>query len=102
MKQVYLVTVHIDKLSGEEIEVILGDLDKSRIHSVEKYQLTYYSLTDDPTSITEELERQVNARNDRGVMKINDNHFLVCLQKDGDIRYSNADHSLAGDLFRTK
>lgn len=102
MKQVYLVTVHIDTLSGEEIEVILGDLVKGRIHAVEKYQVTYYSMTDDPTRITEELERQVDARNDRGVLMLNDNHFLVCLQKDGDIRYSNTDHSLAGDLFRTK
>lgn len=100
MEQIYLVTVHIGELTGKEIEDKLKAFPKSRIHSVEKYQVTYYTKLNNENVILSELEDVTSiSTSGTDMMKLSDYHFVVCLKPNGDINFNKKDHQLAGHLF---
>lgn len=100
MKQVYLVTVHVGDLTGDAVETLLSDVVDGRVHAVEKYQVTYYSMSDDLHRIIEELTTKCDvAETERDPLQISENHFLLYLKRNGDVKFNSADHSLASTLF---
>ncbi|UPT53913.1 hypothetical protein [Vibrio phage phiKT1019] len=101
MNKIYLVTVHIGELSGDQIESRLKAFPKSRIHSVEKYQVTYYTKINNEHVILNELEDVTGISTDGlELMQLNDHHFVVGLKENGDIHFNRKDHSLADKLFK--
>ncbi|AUR81092.1 hypothetical protein FDJ25_gp159 [Vibrio phage Aphrodite1] len=100
MTKLYLVTLHIGEKTGAEIEDCLKAFPKTRFHSVDKYQVTYYTKIANENVILNELE-DVTGISTAGVelMELNDHHFVIVLKADGDVHFTKKDHHLASSLF---
>ncbi|AGB07286.1 hypothetical protein [Vibrio phage VP4B] len=104
MRQIYLVTVHVGELDGKEIlrRLKARETPAYRIHSVDHSSVTIYSISDDENAILRDTAKLTDSEHTNyEVSKLTNSHFVVWLkdETDGDIRYSDKDHQLAGSLF---
>lgn len=104
MRDIYLVTIHVGELDGAEIlrRLKANGMAGYRVHSVNYSSVTIYSISDVELAILNDTQVLTNSEHtNHEVSKLSDSHFVVWLKdkSDGDIRYSNKDHELAGTLF---
>ncbi|UVD32140.1 hypothetical protein [Vibrio phage phiKT1028] len=103
MRQIYLVTIHLNEMPGNELyKRLVQTLPKFRVHKVDQQSVTIYSITDNEESILRDTAVMVNGEHQTyEVSRLTDSHFVVWLKTEdsGDVKFGQRDHQMANDLF---
>lgn len=101
MRQLTLVTLHIGRKTGEEVLKEIEDMDVKRIHDVKAFAVSYYCGSNDGDLIVREITEMLNVLSSKAVIeRLTENHLVVHVDVDGDVRCSSGDHTMASRMFR--